>query len=304
MAGKCANGTVPLIFYVPVADDEAHRQYGISLQDVCNSAGKGTIIAFSAVCGTPIHDHLPAHPFWNQLRLSRQKVTTPLMPIINAGGVNQGEGLWPSLPFDLFHYFQCSCRHHFAGVAVIANHLPASGGFLDCSLWVAAQLQWRDAPPENLIETWFKAHRPDIDYPLEKDFFKQMRDIAKELSYLRFLKGRKKYTVEELRLLIESLLARLKVIKLKAAKDRPMSLIDQVNLFLIDARWILLNFASSCDVPLLPSAGEEDLQESFWTKAAQAHSSRNGLKTLMLEIPEKGTPQMQRIYHGNFIEIS
>lgn len=310
---KSMKGRKPLIMYVPM-DADVELSYGILLQRLCDSAGKGTIIAFSALGGLPSHDHLPQHPFWLQLRQAHQIVSTPLLPIINAGGVDQGEGLWPALSFDLFqNYFQRCTRHHFAGVISLTNRLPAPGGFLECNLWVASQLQWREIPPEVLIETWFKARRPDIDYVKERDLFKQVRDIILELSHLKFLKRRGIYTVEELRLFIESLLARLKVLKLRTSKDRMMTsncstatLIEQVNFFIRDARRTLLHIAQNYDVPLLSFAGEDDLQDSFWTKAvgASGQTARNGLKVMILDTPECGNAPgvMHRIYHENFAE--
>ncbi|MFQ5730191.1 MAG: hypothetical protein ACE5GN_07510, partial [Waddliaceae bacterium] len=140
-----------LIYYISCTDLQNAQQQAAWLPSFCNDVGKQTIIAFSAVSGDPVLDHLDSHPFWEVLRQSLDVCYTPLLPIINVGALNQGECLWPTLALDLINDYCLRCRRHqFAGVLSLVPYLPNPESFLSCNLWVASQVLWGRNPPELL----------------------------------------------------------------------------------------------------------------------------------------------------------
>lgn len=165
-------GNLELIYYMPLCEEV----YWLS--DLMDNAGPRTTIAFSAVAGDPREDHLPRHPFWDTLRALPDISSTPLLPIINTGAVKQGECLWPAPPLDLLEQFLPRLtRHNFAGFVGMTTRVPESYGLLHLSLWAAAQALWHGKTPELSVETWLKAHRPDLNFS-SVDFI-AMRGIVK-----------------------------------------------------------------------------------------------------------------------------
>src|ERR1700733_1900741 len=169
-----------LIYFVPF-DRHINKQEDW-LPDFFYDVGKNTIIAFPAVAGIETMDHLLPHPLWYQLRQCPDISATRLLPIINGGLIDQGEGRWPTLPLDLIERFVSRCyRHHFAGVLVLTKHFPGKEGWLDASLWISGQNQWNKVSPSLLAETWFAAFRSDIDYPSIAPFLKETTVLIRGL---------------------------------------------------------------------------------------------------------------------------
>ena len=153
----------PLIYYVPLSKEgeaEEQAKWMPALQD---NAGKKTIIAFSALSGPAWENHYALHPLWEVLLKSPDCSATPLMPLLNVGGVDQGEGLWPVLTTEwAMRCVSKMRRHPFAGILSLTRHIPKRGGLLDCNLWVAGQLQWRGSSEEVLLERWFAARGASV----------------------------------------------------------------------------------------------------------------------------------------------
>lgn len=282
-----------LIFYVPSTGEHAGRQSNWLL-NFLDDVGLNTSIAFSAVAGDFCHDHLSDHPFWKQLRYSPDSSSTPLLPIINFGAVEQGEGLWPITNFDLIDRFLVRCRRHpFAGIIGIVNKLPVEGSLLDCLLWVAGQSMWRDMSPMMLAETWFAAFRQGESFEELGEILKAARRIALEVSSLRTLEGN-----EERRRIGEPLVAQLKSLinfyeKWLCKLDRP-SLKEYFILFAADIRQFLEQFLQlSCRTSFGTTLGVEEPILSFWTL-------RQGRGDFLTK-PQLGPPgsTMEAIYNEN-----
>src|SRR5262249_8566425 len=92
---------VPLIYYVPFYE----LGFEDWLPEFIDDAANTTIIAFPAAAGKESHEHLPPNPLWHQLRLSPDVSATRLLPIINGGLLNRGNGLWPVLPLDVLEMY-------------------------------------------------------------------------------------------------------------------------------------------------------------------------------------------------------
>lgn len=301
-----------LIYFVSASDLASAKHQSTWLPQLCDYVGNQTIIAFAAVAGDVLGDYLPPHPLWNELRQAPEVSATPLMPILNAGGIKQGEGLWPILTYDLIdRYFPRCYRHQFAGVLALASQLPKQGALLDCSLWISAQAGWSAIPSPLLAETWFQAFRRDLNYIEMADFWKKNREISVELSLLRSLtneKNKESISLEECRSLAESLLARLSYLEhsLKKANQKSSTsyslLKDQCLYFIRDGRRIISLFLQYFNVSL-GNVQKEDGQPSFWTDIQEGSSQglRNGVRIQFLDQPNRGAPgsSMQVIYHEN-----
>jgi hypothetical protein len=197
---RLALGRFGLIYYLPYSPCLNDKKQFAFLRQLSLGISDETILAFSASRGCPTYDHLPAHPFWNELRCMQEALGTRLMPIINFG--RQG---WPSIAYDLFEtYFSRCYRHGFVGMAAYASHIPEAGELSHCNLWVAGQMQWRFLPPDAYIETWFKSHRPELDYSECRDLFQRIRGVILELNKVQYTFSNSTYHPEELRLIFES----------------------------------------------------------------------------------------------------
>lgn len=301
-----------LIYYVPTRDKEQAIEQTHWLSCLIDEMGPKTLLSFSAVSGEPWQDHLPPHPFWDALRKSPDTSATYLLPILNAGAVRQGEGLWPTLTLDLIEQFMTQCyRHCFAGAIVLANRIPLKDNLLDCCLWVAAQVQWKNQSAHILSQTWFAAKRPDFHYSHFESSLKNIRQLAVELSFLRSFtteKQRDLFTSEECRLVAESILSRLKHLQMHIEKHETiytkkcgkLILSDYITYFIRDAKKIVTHFLSSFNVPLLSINSNEDNQEGYWTHVlATMGKGRGGSgKLVFLEHPRRGAAgsRMEKIY--------
>jgi hypothetical protein len=307
MAESILHHRLPLIFYIPFQAGLRAWDNPTLLNDLCLAAGKHTCIAFPAVAGPPAEDHLVPHPFWEELRVQRIRISTPLLPVINSGNFNQGEGLWPSVAYDLFDSYltRATHKHNFAGFISLTDRLPAEGGFLECNLWIAGQMQWRNMSSEVLIDTWLKSNYSSIDYRGFKSLLKQTRSLIVELNYLKTLQKVSKDSLEEICALVEFLLANLKIIELKAHKLFKENLYSchllqaQFKYFVCDIRRILNYFVQQHCLTNF-KLEECDLQESFWTKV-EANRTIS-----LLKVPKKGEEKssLYEIYHKNYLSLT
>lgn len=301
MIEKFLKNKTGLIYYVPTHDVHDGKKYAEWMPALCDEVSNFTTLAFSAVAGDPCLDHLEPHPFWEKLRQRPDVSATPLLPILNIGGVRQGEGLWPSIALDLIENYIGRCfRHSFAGIIGLVNHLPRKEGLLDCSLWVASSYMWNQHPPQLLAHTWFLTHKPDLDFLNHSVSMAQLRKIIIALSLLRSLtneKSRDTISSEECRLMTESLLSQLKELRLKFSQEKnnkkgsQTSFSDYFNYFIRDARRIILHFLQCFNIPLANILEGDDLQEAFWTSISQAgHGDgfRTGNKVAFLDAPNPG----------------
>lgn len=310
---------ISLIYFIPVFDEASAKQQTAWLPSSCDRVGLRTILAFSAVAGDFYADHLLPHPLWEVLRQSPDVSATPFLPIVNIGAVQQGEGLWPSLTLDLIEkYFTRCSRHHFAGIICLVNQVPHPGAFLECSLWVAAQILWKERPAALVAETWFRARRPEIDFPAFAEALREMRQLVVDLSLLRSLHNEKHcdhLSSEDCRIMANSSLARLKYLQIffeKKEKKRlrsadKLSYDDYFSYFSHDAQRIIMHFLQRFNVSMLHQKNEEVQQEGFWTQCQGLNQGRRfHAKTIYLESPQRGVAgsRMEKIYRENYLFVS
>lgn len=303
---------IPLFFYIPSKDLKDAQQQSTWMLKLSNSAAKSTCIAFSAVAGGIFEDHLPPHPVWEELRKTIHPSASALMPILNCGGIDQGEGLWPTLPLDLLQNFiPRSSKFSILGFAIPAPAIPSAGGFLDASLWMAAQMQWRNLPISLLAETWFNVFHPKEPFSKHYQTLEQFRSIVKEISHIRSIAhqpSRQLIPPPDCRSRIDSTVALLKhldtVMSISPSAHTPQKpgLREYYPFFSRDVKKILSLFAQHLGVPTPHLMQGHDQGDGFWTDL----SNPEGIKRWRREHPRKG-PQgsiMEQILQENRFEIN
>lgn len=265
---NCINPQTSLIYFVSSHDDEVALQQAAWLPEICDDMKKNVIMAFSAVSGDIFSDHLAPHPFWEALRRSPDISSTPIMPIVNTGSILQGEGLWPAFPCDLIEKYISTCyRHNFLGIISLTNRIPTKGTFLHGNLWLASQVMWGNHSLYNLLQTWFSAERKDLNFEEVYECFGEIRSIILQLSYLRSNENKQtNMTQEECRCIVESILAKLKLIQMLFEKRSKSFLDEYVVPFIKDARLITLKALQNLNMPLLHLKKEEDAHGGYWVE--------------------------------------
>nr|WP_249274169.1 hypothetical protein [Parachlamydia sp. AcF125] len=295
-----------LIYYVPSPNGEVSKAQAEWLPSFCDEVGAHTMIAFSAVSGDPTSDHAHPHPMWNILRKIPYVSATPLIPIINVGNVHQGEGLWPILTLaDIDYYYNHCHRHPFAGMVHLVNQLPQPGAILDCSLWAASQPAWSNLSTALLVETWFSAYRPEMEYLKMAEVWKKNQEIATELSLIRSLireKKRDKISAEGCKALSESLLSRLHYLQeiLRNSASKNPHFANYCQYFIRDAKRMVHHFLQCFNVSIGAILKGEDFEPSFWTSIQEGKEQglRGATQILILDKPNAGAPDspMNAIY--------
>lgn len=290
---------------LPKSQKEAKEQV-LWLNSILNVVGKHTYIALSALEGDSCSDHLNPHPLWEMLRRNRMFRERNVIPIFNIGSYKQGEGLWPSIIFDIIDFISSCRKYPLEGAIGIVNQLPKQGSFLECNLWSASKAFWMGENAADSIEMWFKSRRPDIDYGKMKGILQQIRNIALEISYLHSLtemaldSNQKEY----FRAVLEALFVQLKRIEVfleqeergKMRKSTQLSMRDYFSFFANDAKRVIHQFMHTFHIasPLIRT--EIELKEGFWMDS----------KMGMLQFPFKGNKgsRMESIYLENrLIEV-
>jgi len=286
---------VGLIYYIRSESLAESKRITPWLSKLCDEMGPKTLFCYEAMV-----EAQRLHPFWEAQRLSPDVSATPLLPIIDAGCVKDGEGLWPVLPLDLLEAcFSRMTRHHFAGAVMQVRALPTSRGLLDCNLWVASSLLWKDLSPALAAETWFKAYRPDLDFSRFESALRMIERIAVELRSLEV-------SGDEARAKAEAMISQLNLLQLlfsKEVKGEGPTFSDYFNYFARDARRLILHALQLLNQSIPNLMLGMDVQDSFWTRLLENPGSgiRGTAKVeLHCEPQVNGNdPVMQRIFKEN-----
>lgn len=271
---EAALGSRRLIYYMPSPDEESLCKQQHCFDALCDLAGPQTSIAFSSRAGEPWQDHLPLHPLWRKIRAYPHHSATPLLPLVNVGAVAQGAGLWPSIAVDTLETFLPRVAlGPCPGFISLTPSVPERGAFLECSLWMATQCAWRGASPELCMETWLKAHYPNVDFCLLHCGIRELRSIIVALSRLSSLPKAPSGTApeaESYRVLAEGLLGRLNALRCQMGAEelsqcQTPQFADYVCYFVRDAKRLVLHFLQSQQISMANVLTGCDMQESFFT---------------------------------------
>ena len=253
---KAANRSAKLIFCLP---GEEKLEWVAHLSKM---AGPKTYLAFSPYLGDSAKDFLPPQPIWRKIAEGEEFCATPLLPILNTGMVDQGGGLWPTLPFDLYDRFYSHIpSSFFKGALTLTPVVPHNPGFLHCALSVGAQLLQKEDSPEKKLAEWFLQHKSKVDYFSSAMLLRHLRTLALETTFLRHLKP-KKIGSEESRALLDGLSSKIHALQFSIEREHPHFL-DPFLFFVRDARRIMSFFASQMNVS--HSTHPDESLESFWT---------------------------------------
>lgn len=267
--------TTKLIYIVPYHLEMSAQQYGHLMLMLYRECGPTTILAFSAVAGSPTEDHCGPNPYWEALRCSPKLLGAGLLPIFNTGCVKQGEGHWPGVCFDQMELLMNGCRRHaFAGSVNLTHSLPALSGFLEANLWVMGQLMWKESAALTLLDTWLRANKNVSMDAMTTTLMQAVREVMLLLSRLRGDEGNtisaeeKKYLVELLALRIRGIEMRTAELEKKRTSRVPYATIcDYLVFFLRDAKRLLKMSNPAINI-------DDDGHDSTWTTASSEGGNR------------------------------
>ncbi len=268
------------------------------IPELMDEIGLKTLLSFSSVAGSPSSIHSGPHSLWNLLRQLPDTSAARLLPIINMGSVDQGDGLWPTIPLELLEFTLSHMRRHsFGGVIAMTRYLSEPGTFLDASLWTAGHSLWGQHPPSLLLESWCSAYHPSLS---SLELLRGLWNLAKQLSALEDIK---EGPAEEYRLISESIIAQINGVQRLfeyCQEDRTPSIQDYFTYFSRDARKKIMYFLQQRRAPVVNVINGDDLSESFWTTVQQERSPglTNSAQVSLLEVPQKGEEGsvMRQIY--------
>ncbi len=283
---------VKLIFSISSPDSLKAHKISTWFKKLLSLTNEHLLIAFPLVAGEMTADHQLLHPIWKKVKELEGAV--PFMPLINGGAITQGEGLWPSIPFEQFETYSHllnSCQ--LTNCLVLTPKIPVGQGFLALNLWVVSHLK-KGLYVEELIAKWFDSYQAHFDYFLYKDFLQRVRQLILDLSFLRMTLTSHHYSVtliEEMKILVESLHARMKHLQVQLKKLTlvwPSSFLQEYFLlFAIDAHKIINIAVKQFNLHFSLSLLEMDEQHSFWVLASsKLHQISN--EELFLKQPFQG----------------
>lgn len=285
-----------LIYFIPYRKEHTEQQNAQLILSLCAEVSATTCLSFSIVMGDPTHDHLAFHPFWKLLRTSPSLRGTNFFPVFNAGGVHQGEGLWPSVSFDLAEQLISGCqRHSFGGAIGILNALPV-GGFAEANLWMMNQALWREMPPKNVTEVWLRTNKSGNSVPAILQVLEESRRLILAINSMqyeeKFLPQEEKRQWGELNLLQLQFLEK-KVLALSrkwSPKGNEVPFGDYFFYFAKDIKRFLKRCIPSLNVDV-------DFQDSIWTVGAPKNED-----PFFLANPNTGHthPQLAKIFAENY----
>jgi len=295
---KLLGKSCQLIYSIPAHSALTAQAQSRWIPEVCYEISDDTYIAFSATVGDPCSDWLPPHPLWQTLRAAKAKTYLNLLPLINVGLINQGQGLWPATSLDLMDRYLLRCRQKtFCGAIALATSVPEEDALLSCSLWVASRILWGDQSPHLLAETWFCSYRRQwLEVENLERLLKEVREIAIAIN---FLQETSTQTKEQIKKLTDCLLLRLRC--MEAARLKQPALTDSkpgfdhyLTFFIRDAKRLIARALESHKMPIAFSLEEEGRSGSFWTEGSLAD-------IVIFDSPKKGEdPLMAQIYSEVF----
>lgn len=259
-----------------------------------------TILAF------PTHErngHL--HPFWDILHSSIDVSSTSIMPILNAGCLGIGEGLWPLMLADHIEDVLLKCNSHsFSGFLSLAANMPAYEAWGSLNLWIAARSQWVNpiCSCQDIAKDWFKLYRPDIDLQLCLEPIKLLTDLTHKV--VNWLEDESTPTTECWRSKLEFAFSYLKLISgyawenYTACNSAYPSLEDYFRYCYVDLRSLLFHLILKHQIPISQMIDSEDVKGGFWTelRGAPGQAVRSGGHVILRTEPKPTHPAMQAIF--------
>lgn len=266
-------GDKKLLFYFDFKDAYESEQCGEWMEEILDGVGPKTSLSFSSFIGDMRGQSFKKNAVWKALNDSWDSSTTPIVPLINAGGVDCGEGLWPNSPLTLFHNISSSLhRHPFSGILPFTRYLPLKRGLLRATLWSLGASQWQKQTPEELMELFLKAYFNIKHTHLIKELLHDSEEISHTLQKVQ---SNPQKESKELALYLKYILSKVDILDFKIKKMPKDHLSYMFKMFVRDVKKKLLLWNQQWQLHINEIASGDDLKESFWIDIE--HSSRGGL---------------------------
>ncbi len=224
------------------------------------------------------------------LSVLKRESRLPMTILLNTGGVNWGEGLWPT-PMLSLHQEMTSLleRKSSIGPILMTRFLPRKCSYFRGVLWAAGQSQWQGRRYQDFLSFWLEnylqveSQEPAIELLLLAD------QLLLDLQKVKSLKNEKNSMEERLKLLLAQ--ASLLQVQLKGQKGLG-ELVPLCMFFVRDVRKLVLLWSQEHKIRLQHVAEGDDLKDSFWV---QVHHSSKGLggsvQGKFLETPHTSTQE-------------
>lgn len=269
-------------------------------EELLDTLPQGVTLLFPAKAGCSLSGSL--HPLWESLRRSPDSAATPLLPIINVGGLGVGGGLWPLLLYPYIDEVMSRMRRHpFSGIVAMVPTMPTIKGLSHCNLWVLGQRLWSQGYSANeLAAQWFDIYLPDYSFEKCEPTLLEATALALRIDELMGA-ATSQYSSEQWRSLVEEAFARLKALNLARpweglAPYRPP--------FYADLRRLLFYLMLNHQLSVPQVIDDADLVPAFWTDitAIPGQGVRSGASVnLRKNIDPKNLPEaLLSLYHANY----
>lgn len=263
-ANTLEESLVPLIFYLPLASgyEEVVSSW---MKKLLDQVKVETILSFSALKKGIFAGDLELHPFFDE-RVSKEN-PTKLLPIVNSGSIQRGEGLWPILGLNLLETVISFINEpHFCGFISLTPTIPLQTSLLDCSLWIASKVLCHGEAPRKNLRKWLKNFRPNWEIGCAEEALREAENILKNFYYVK--ENKRELSQEKLRALVDSLAASLHFLQNLALRvddeeREGLSFYHYVALFLIDLKRLILSLGINSN--LFPSNLLGDAQNTLWS---------------------------------------
>ena len=261
-------GDLPLSFFIVAPSPSIAERQAEWLERLAQVAERNTTIAFSCVAGYFQDDHRPQHPVWSHARTLHGLGTGALTPLINAGAVQQGEGLWPSIPLELFHQAHSILGLYGVRRAIVTSStLPSGDGVLAVSLSTASGVLFSGHSPTAVSEQWLAAHCPSSNTQTVGELLRQGGSLVRELSLIRSLPPG---DPDGFRAKVDLFFAKIQAFRssIEQGTHDWNALTEHAIGFCRDARRICCHVGQRFNVSLNSELTPDDLKGGFWTEAA------------------------------------
>ena len=297
--------SVELLYIFPGEDPEVKRREALNFRDIALTVSKRTRLVISTREGSPFLDHLKPHPFLLQDSQALQGFA--YAAVVNLGGVQQGGGLWPSFPLDIYQRIYPLLHEKNITPLPVTQSIPRPGSFLAAALQFASSDLEHHFYLEKQLKAWIKLKRGEPDTERTLSIIRGVREIAIELSRMRTAiseAGRDLLSQEECKLLASSLYYSIRKVQKECEKnpqneDGRATLQHYVDFFALDAYRTLLQFIQSFNVVLQEALELGPGKKGFWTDFTPGSGSglRSMGKVTLLKTPavDSGTPEMALI---------
>jgi hypothetical protein len=268
-------GDKELIYYLNLEDRFTTKACARWFEEILDAIPNGVTVAFSRAVGDVRNQSFHENTILRSLEMSLDASSTPLMPVMNMGGVSWGEGLWPAPPLreleSTLHMMQS--LHPFAGVIPLTSYLPAEDGFLKGTLWVAGQTQWHSECPMRLMEMWLYG---SMQVKKSSDIRGLLQDAENVVALLQKSKSSANHEQEYKERVLGHIVSYAELMKYKlrqlGRKERG-SLYHMFEFFLRDVKKLSLLWSQEWKIKLQGVAEGDDMKDSLWVHV-ETHGSR------------------------------